>query len=247
MFNKYGKKIMSLAMASAMVASMAVPAFAADKTTTVNVTYAETPISVTVPTQGSAQINPYGLPVTVTTTGSSTASKITGQQIVTTPMAIKNDGDVALTVGAKVVTTATGLTIVNKAPTAKTTEKQAFVQLQMVASTATGDSTNKATDIEDKIFSESADSSTWENATSLTLVGVTTESPDAVATASEMATLAASKVTKGTSGDTIEYQAGSIVLLRLTGTVTQNPTTAWAAADKFSSVITYTFQPATTD
>jgi hypothetical protein len=249
MFNKYGKKIMSLAMASAMIASMAVPAFAEDKTE-VTVTYKDVPIAVTVPSDTtSAWINPYGLPMSVTTTGSKTESKITGQQIVTTPMAITNDGDVALSVGAKVVTTPTGLTIVSKAPTAKTTDKQAFVQLQMVASTATGDKTNKANAIEDTIFSESATASTWANATSLTLVAKTTENPDAAATADNMATLAASKVTKGTGGtaDTIEYQAGSVVLVRLTGTVTQDPTTAWTTSDTFTSVITYTFKPASTN
>jgi hypothetical protein len=249
MFNKYGKKIMSLAMASAMVASMAVPAFAANETK-ITTTYKDVTISVTVPTDTTdAWINPYGLPMSVKTTGSQTESKITGQQIVTTPMAIKNDGDVALSVGAKVVTEPTGLTIVSKAPTAKTTDKQAFVQLQMVASTATGDKTDKANDIEDTIFSESAKSSTWANATSLTLVAKTTESPDAAATSSEMATLAASKVTAGTGGgaDKIEYQQGSVVLVRLTGTVTQDPTTAWTTSDQFVSTITYTFKPATTN
>lgn len=71
------KKILSMGMAVAMTAALAVPAFAADADAPQNVTeitgtYTETVIDVVVPATASAVINPYGLGTTVTKSDGST-------------------------------------------------------------------------------------------------------------------------------------------------------------------------------
>jgi hypothetical protein len=245
MFNKYGKKVLSLAMASAMVASMAIPAFADDETT-ITAVYSTPTLALDIDASGDAQINPYGLPYEFAKSDGTTKVQIVGQQIATKPVTVKNKGTFDLTLGATVTaTTTTGLTIVNKAPTAKTTEKQAFVQLQVAPSAVTGniDSTNTtaANKITDDIIDEVLKDSTWDSANSLTLTSDT-----AGVSGSELATLKATKDVTSGSTTTTEYQAGSIALIRLTGTVTESPTTAWSGSDKITVKVAYTFKPVST-
>jgi hypothetical protein len=237
MFNKYGKKALSLAMASAMVASMAIPAFAdsTNTSTTVSGAYQEVPISVTVPQTGTVQINPYGLPVEYTKSANSTkAAKVSGQQIVTQPLYISNEGDVALDISVSVTTTVTGPTLVTSKPADNETDKKVYLNLEMKQSA------NKSLDEtgKDKIIDEFAADATWTDAASLNLVaGATPAAKD------NMATLAAAKVTGTGSDKVVTYNAGSIVLFRLAGNVTTKPTTAWATTDTISSVIAFTFTP----
>jgi hypothetical protein len=239
MFNKYGKKVLSLAMASAMVASMALPTLAADQTV-VTATYDEGTVSVSVSgTTANAQINPYGLPYTLEKSDKSTV-QVVGQQIATDAVYVANQGDFDLTLGATVTAVpTTGLTLVSKAPTAKTTEKQAFVQLQVASSAVTGDITSKT--LGDDIIDEVIKDATWESANSLTLTSDT-----AGVSGSELATLVAVTVDKSGTSPVTKYQKGSIAVVRLSGSVTESPTTAWASSDKIVATVVYSFKPATT-
>jgi hypothetical protein len=244
------KRIMSLSLAALTVASLAAPAFAAEETqttqpkntTVVSGAYKEVAIAVTVPTTGEAQINPYGLPVELTKSASSTkAAKVTGEQIVTQPMYISNEGDVALDIAASVTTTVKNIELVtDKTGLAKSTDKQAYVELQMVqsANKSLTDDTAK-----DKIIDEYATAATWTADTVGTLA--LPAGGDDAATADKLATLAASKVTGTGSDAVVTYNAGSIVLYRLAGEVVTKPddSTPWADGDGFTATIAFTFTP----
>jgi hypothetical protein len=252
---------MSLTMAGVLALSMAAPALAdddpvssdntstpssSDSTQDTNTTivistdYKKITIAVTVPTTGTAQINPYGLPVELTLSDNST-KKITGQQITSQPMYITNDGDIALTVGATASIKANdGTNIVTKA-NSKSTTKDVLAQLQMVASKATDLEASTETGAmadtsKDKLITEFATASTWTDSgvTSLTLS--TSET-----TNSSMGTLAASTI--DTTNKKIKYAAGSVALFRLTGSVTESPTEAWATTDGFTTTVAFTFKP----
>jgi hypothetical protein len=244
------KRIMSLSLAALTAASMAIPAFADNtsqpaNSTVVTAAYKEAKISVVVPTSGTAVINPYGLPTefpyTTALKDGTKAAKISGQ-IVTTPMAIFNSGDYALTVGVKVTTETTGNAKIVSRLTAKGTDNEIAAQLQMVQTgdTVVGESTTDATTISDAVITASADSSTWDAATSLALSTADAVSKDG------MVTLNAAKLGEDNNGaKTITYQEGSGALVRLTGTCIESPTTAWVAADGFKATIAYTFKPVT--
>jgi hypothetical protein len=191
-----------------------------------------------VPETGTAQINPYGLPVELTKSASSTkTAKVTGQQIVTQPLYISNDGDVALDVSASVTTTATGVGITTDKIEDTEDEKKVNVSLQMVlsANKSLADDTAK-----DKIIDECAADATW-TASGVKSLQLPVEKEDAVT--GKLVTLAASKV--GTDG-TVSYNVGSIALYRLSGTVTTAPEKDWADTDKFTATIAFTFTPAAT-
>jgi spore germination protein YaaH len=244
------KKIMSLTLAALTTASLAAPAFAASNTSTatntqtvITTTYAEIPISVTVPATGTAQINPYGLPVEFTKSASSTKSaKVSGQQIVSQPLYIVNEGDVALSIGATVTTTAQGVTIAKEIKEGDE-DKDAVVRLEMKQSA------NKTLDDagKDKIIDEFAATDTWASVDEDSQVLLSTDDP---VEKDGLATLAASKVTTTTDTSnkttkTVTYNAGSIVLFRLAGEVVTKPSTAWATTDTFTTTIAFTFTPST--
>jgi hypothetical protein len=280
MFNH--KKLLSLVMAGAMATTLMVPAFAstantADSTassglsaaattsgnTSTDVTgnYVAIPINVSVPSSAKAQINPYGLPVTIdaVATGGSD-STISGWQIVSQPMYITNEGTVALKVSASVTAKVTGsktgtAEMVATAPTDKTTDKQIYAQLQMVANSAaltgyTGTSTSDwktaLTDADKDLLNAAfATDSTWNSASSLTL------STDEAQSKADMVTLAKVKdPTYETDGTTVKtpaaYDKGSVALFRIAGNVTEDPEVAWTTADGFTATIAFTFKPSTT-
>jgi hypothetical protein len=248
MYSKnFMKKIGSVALAGVMAASLSIPAFAAADTKTntetkVTGAYQEIAIAVTVPATGTAQINPYGLPVEFTKSESSTkTTKVSGQQIVTQPLYISNEGDVALDISASVTTGVTGdATIATAALEGTETTKSIYAYLQMVPSAnKTLDDTGK-----DKIIEEFAADATWTTDKVGKLV-LPKEDTDAV-TADKLATLAASKVTGTGSDATVTYNVGSIVLFRVAGNVVTKPEDDWTAKDGFTATIAYTFTPATT-
>jgi hypothetical protein len=237
MFNKYGKKVLSLAMASAMVASMSISAFADSYETNVEATYSEPVIDVSVPQDTSAVINPYGLPTEVGQLADKSAVKVSGQQIASKSMQVMNQGETALSVGATVKITLgekTDMTIVAKAPTSRSTAKEVYAQLQMVSSSVAEKS--DATTFADDVLKDFA-AANWDNGSSLTLT-----SDAAGATGSGLVTLAA---VKSVAGKVYEYDTGSIAHVRLTGTVVESPTTAWSETnDTFTANIAFTFRPA---
>jgi hypothetical protein len=249
------KRITSLALAALTTAALAAPAFAANQTV-VTTTYAEIPISVTVPTTGTAQINPYGLPVEVKkTTSGATAAKISGHQITTQPLYITNNGDTDLSIGATVTTavkSGSTMEIVATAPGSTETSKQAQVYLEVMASKQTSAAATLTSEEKDKLIDEAA---AWKEvayskdspaATQLLL------STDDAVTKSGMVTIKGMKETSTTegSGDTAKtvtvrtYQEGSIVQFRLDGKVTESPDEAWTTKDGFTATIAFTFKPA---
>jgi hypothetical protein len=249
--SKLTKRITSLALAGALAASLAVPAFAASNTTNVNGSYKEITIAVTVPSTGTVYINPYGLPISVEQSDNSTV-KIEGQQIASLPMYISNDGDTKLTVGATVsakLGTKAAFELLSAAPKDTSKSKQAFVWFEMKAAsnTALGDSITpvdgKLTlkdSMKDAINKECAD---WSKATvsysSGSAVVVTTDSKSG----KNLATLEAADV-DATTGK-VTYKPGSFALFRLAGQVVQEPDTAWSTSDSFTTTIAFTFTPDT--
>jgi hypothetical protein len=242
-FIMFTKRMMSLTLAALTTAALAAPAFAAEtentsttpaNTTEITTSYKTIEIKVTVPKTGTAQINPYGLPIEFTDSNDKTY-KVTGQQITTAPMAITNDGDVALTVGATATTKLAEKSKVNFVTKAsnKSTTKDVLATLQLVQAPekVAGDPDG----INDLVIEACTTESNWTNASSLALSGTASVSN------ASMATLAASTLA---DGELDKYGAGSVVLVRLTGSVTESPTDPWTEDDGFTTTVTYTFKPA---
>jgi hypothetical protein len=234
MLSKYGKKILSLALASATVASLAAPAFAADNSTVITAAYEEISIDVTVSPTGTATINPYGLPIKFTKSdGSTKTAAVEGEAIVTTPLSIKNNSESKLKVSATVTTVNgknSGIEFVSAAPASTVTSKQAFVQLQLKKSAKTGTAGNT---LEDLLADEFVTAATWT-----TPDGAVTLSTDDPVTGKDLVTLEKYDSNNG-------YVANSIALFRLGGKVVEDPDEAWTTKDTFTTTIAFTFKPDT--
>lgn len=240
-------RIMSSAMAGVMALSLAVPAFAASNQTVITGTYVNTPIAVTVPNVGTAQINPYGLDVKLP----DTTSKVSGNQIVTMPLAVINNSEMALSVGASVTATTTGGftfgTASSNMATMKT--KTGLVYFQMKAdNTLDDDDTDsgvtdsvKLTDAAlDPLFEEwgefvkpAAGSKDLLLKTSGATVGTDLVVLD--------------PINPDTSDTNNKHQkVGGVGLFRLAGEVVTSPTEAWTTDDGFSATVAFTFSPVKT-
>ena len=244
-------------MAGVLPLSLAAPAFATSSPAPagqviITGTYKDIPIAVSVPTTGTAQINPYGLPVEVKkTVGTAT---ISGQKITTHPLNIKNQGSVALNVNAGLtVTPAGGLKVVAATGTISATEtaKNAIVKLQVVGLNDSAYAV-PSTDVslENTLIDKFATESTWTGAQELAAtasVAGTGGAPDTAGTeaksASRLATLGAATVG---NGGIVTYGNDSIALFRLSGDVATEPTGGWEVTDGFSAKIVFKFTPAVT-
>ncbi len=232
--NTLKKRILSSVVAVAAAASMAVPAFAADPNTVVTGKYSETPIDVVVTTTADAIINPYGLGIKVEDS-LGTSYPIMGK-VVTNPMTVKNRSEYTLDVNVTAVTTATsGVSIVSSAPTASETTKQVKLDLQFATPSGI---TGMDELIGDAIISTYAASDTWSGAAAVALDGTTS----GVSTTSAVATLKPADIQAGTF---MGYGSEGIVLVRITGDCTTNPTGGWADTDGFETTVTYKFTPNT--
>lgn len=243
------KRFASTVMAGVLTLSLAVPAFAADtqpkNSTVVTGTYAEIPISVEVPTTGTAQINPYGLPVTLTKSDDKTVDLV-GQQITTKPLSVKNQGNVKLDMDAT-------LAVIPKGDVAiaanANTDKGIAVTLEVAAmNDATLAVASDSEKLADLIIDKFAADATWTNATSLpapaaakAATTVTPASSTDNGNTSPMAVLGA--VTQKAEGFT--YGNTSIALFRLTGELAEEPDTsgAWKETDGFTATIVFKFTP----
>jgi hypothetical protein len=269
------KKILSLALAGVMTLALAVPAFASGATssdtttattgtsgnmsTEVTANYTSIPIKVSVPSAATAMINPYGLPVTISAIvsgGSDTT--ISGWKIVSQPSYITNEGNVKLSVSAKVTTAlASGCKatmITTSADKVSATEQEIFAQLQVAqvpsGSTITGYTGTSAADWavgladadKDALNKAFGTDATWTSAKSLTL------STDDVVSMADMGTLeavaSAASDSQGTVTTPAHYAAGSIALFRISGAVTEDPETAWTTTDGFTATVAFSFKPA---
>lgn len=248
------KRFASTVMAGVLTLSLAVPAFAADtqpeNSTVVTATYAEIPIAVEVPTTGTAQLNPYGLPVTVTKSDEKTVDLV-GQKITTQPLSIKNQGTTALEVGATLAVVPKGE--VSIAASANN-DKAIKVDLEVASlDDATLAVSSTSTKLEDMLIDKFASRSTWLNATTLAApvapANATTVAPAESDADSPLATLGAATV----KGEVITYAKDSIALFRLTGDLAQSPKTGngasaianpWEATDGFTATVVFKFIPA---
>ena len=238
------KRFGSTVMAGALALSLAAPAFAANNTsTTITGAYTDIPIAVSVPTTGTAQINPYGLPVTITKSNDTTVDLV-GQQITTKPLSVKNQGTVSLDMGVSsfLVTPTGDISIA----AAKNAEKEIAVNLEVAGLDDTtlavsSDSEN----LDNLIIDAFADEDSWANADTLAAPafakGGTAPNP---ANKNNMAVLGA--VTPKSEGFT--YGRKSIALFRLTGKLAEEPVNAgaadpWKETDGFSAAIVFKFTP----
>lgn len=239
-------RVLSCAMAGVLAVSMAVPAFAStttpNRSTNITGNFVDIVIDVNVPNNGTAQVNPYGLPVKL-----DDDSKITGEQIVTKPLLLVNNSDSNLNVSASVTATANGdLRFATAAPTASDTYKSAFVYLQMkptalaFADKAQGSDTGiQGMDTAKVNAAFAAWKQDYAAAKDLVLNGTS------AATKDKMVTLAAATIDTSGTDPVVKWNAGSIAAFRLAGKVNANPKDAWVTRDGFTAAIAFTFKPDT--
>lgn len=234
------KRLFTGALAGALAFTLSVPAFAGsttpNRTTNITGAYEDITIDVMVPTTGEAQINPYALPVNLDTNGT---NKISGEQIVTKPLAIANKSSVDLNVSATVTTTATGdLTLATTAPAATVKTKSAFVYMQMKHSEMTNSDVAASNGVSGFTAATiNAEAEAWTqpyNAAKDLLLNGAKE-----ATKENMIVLAKA----GAAG---AIQTHGVALFRLAGQVVADPTEAWTTRDGFTASVAFTFRPNTT-
>ncbi len=248
-------RVLSGAMAGVLAMSLAVPAFAADNQTIITGSYEAVDIAVTVPRTGTALINPYGLDVQVAEDplDNTNTNKVTisGQQVVSAPMSIKNESAMDLSVSATVTgEVATGsdlrfaLGSTNGSGTegsddyvAPATTKSVFAYLEAAPEASlTGLSTSVNAAAIATAYAAWAPST--YDASKHIIVGTRGVTQDLV-------TLRAATLGGTAAAPTVTYNAGSIALLRLTGDCVASPRgAAWADTDGFTATIAYTFSPA---
>lgn len=232
-------RILSAAMAGILAVSMAIPAFASS--TNIEGSYQDITIAVLVPKTGTAQINPYGLPVKLNTTGNS----ITGEQIVTKPLAIANQSEVDLAVSATVTASIKGdLKFLETAPAVDDTSKSAFVYLQMKqeSTLVQGGLNTEETGFTDAALDPVA--AAWKQAYDADK-DLVLNSRDTGASKENMVFLKKGTTPAG-GGDIMDIAAGGAAMFRLSGAVVAGPREAWTAADGFTSTVAFTFKPDTT-
>ena len=264
------KRFGSAAMAGALVLSLAAPAFAATSTpagqVTISGTYKDIHISVLVPESGTAQINPYGLPIDFTLSDTITKVSVSGEQITSAPLSIRNQGATKLSVNATLAVDTSGTdnaVSVKKGaldPANTPADKGKVINLALQVA---GLNDNKYavssldTALEDNIIKAFADSATWASAK--TLDAETTSANTALATApvakstSALAVLGASTEA---AGGLITYGKDSIAVFRLSGKLNESPTKPattpatgdvddpWTTNDKFAATVVFKFKPA---
>lgn len=247
------KKFVALVLAGVMSLSLTVTAFAAEgeeesgpkNTVVISGSYAESDIAVVVPTTGRVVINPYGLGVSVKDS-SDKEYNLTGQ-VMTEPMAIKNQSALTLDVGATVVATLpteTGAMKLQATSTkgtpdkdenaedyvAPATAKVAFVQLEVATTNLSG----ADGDVADKIIEAYSKSTTWASAGRLT-VGIKPATSE-----EKLVTLTGATVS---DGEFNSYKSGSIAVFRLSGDCVTTPRTPWTEADTFEVTVVFSFTP----
>lgn len=245
------KRFGAVVMAGALAVSMMAPAFAAsNNTTTIEGGYEEMPIAVVVPTTGTAQINPYGLPVTLTKTDT-TKVQITGQKITTQPLSLRNQGTVGMDVNASLKVLPKGdASIRGAALTASETGKEIDVSLEVAGldnakyAVSTIDPT-----LEDALIDAFADPATWTGAGSLRAPAAA--SPSATVTPAKSGAALAVLGAATEAGGLVTYGNDSIAMFRLTGELNQEPNdgaspavdTPWTEEDGFTATIVFKFTP----
>jgi hypothetical protein len=232
------KKLTSLALAGVMTLSLAAPAFAAtakenttNRSLKVTAAYQAVTINVVVPTTGTVVIDPYKLPVSVGTKEDGSDISIKNQQIVTKPLAIKNQSDIKLDMNIATTTALTGnLKLATKSDDivttgdSITTSNTAFIYVNVLASALKG---NADTVTESAIVEDYAGKAVTEYAAD-------NEGKTQLVLKSGSQTMAAAAtLTPATldSGAFSEYGEGSIAYIQFGGICVESPKTAWTTKD----------------
>lgn len=228
------KRFASVAMAGALALSLTAPAFAANSTN-INGTYRPITLAVSVPTTGTAIINPYGLPYEL-----GEGVSISGQQITTgAPLLIANRSAVSLSVSATALGQEKGTFKFNAADpnTANpvVTTKAGFVKMQMFAA--------------DGITQANAEDTATLN-TKFAALGENSDDPSKDLVVGTTSSSMADIITLKKANADGELRDGGAAFFRLSGTVVKTPKAAngtdddpWASTDGFAVKIAFTFEP----
>lgn len=235
------KKFASLALAGVMTASLAVPAFASE--TEITGTYTAPDIAVEVTPSAAAFINPLGLDIEV-----ATGVTVSGRQIISAPMTIKNQSAMDLQVDASMTATineGSDMRFVGTTTGGAGSTKTAFAYLQATqAKDLTGaDAAVDATAI-----------GTAYAAWDATAYSASTDLLVNSAMATSKANLVVVRAADVTGGTFTAYKPGSVALVRLAGDCVASPTAgSWTetktegdttTGDGFTINVAYTFKPA---
>ncbi|MDE6936140.1 MAG: hypothetical protein K2P26_11065 [Oscillospiraceae bacterium] len=238
------KRFASTVMAGALALSLATPAFAAANTTVITGTYQDIEIAVEVPTTGTAQLNPYGLPVSIDKSDRTTAT-ISDQKITSQPLSLKNQGATALDVYATLAVLPKGDVSIG---TAADNEKKIKVDLEVAAlnDSALAVASTERT-LEDLLIDRFANDASWANskklAAPIAAKAATTVTPAKAPNA--LASLGAATV----EGAIVTYGPKSIALVRLSGDLAEDPVDAasdpnpWKTTDGFEATVVFSFKP----
>lgn len=223
------KRFASTVMAAVLALALAVPAFASS--TNITGTYRAITLNVTVPTTGSAIINPYGLPFDVS------GVSVSGQQITTgAPLLVQNKSSVPLSVSASIVSTVKGAFVFDANEiTQNETGNKGNVQFQMFKAPGVTEANVTDMDVIAPKFAALKD----DDALCKTVLTKT----DAAATPAVPAVTQDNIVTLKAADADGALVDGGAAYFRLSGTVAKKPTTAWTSTDGFTAKITFTFEP----
>jgi hypothetical protein len=238
------KKLASLAMAGVMTLSLASSAFAAESTTNrslkVTAAYQAVTIAVVVPTTGTVVIDPYGLPVSIGTDADGNELKVSSKQIVSKPMAVKNQGDIDLTMNIATTTALTGslkLTTAAVADDGTGTANSAYVWVSVQKSTLTGDKDA----LSDAAIAKDYYDYSWPD------YATDNDGKTQIILKSGGQTLKGIALTAAKYDDNAfsEYQDGSVYYIHFDGDCTIEPKTAWTTKDGLTCTMAFTFTPDT--
>lgn len=241
------KKIVSTALAGALAFSMAIPAFAANETE-ITGTYSEPVIDVVVTPSADAFINPLGLDIEIDSTNKVSVS---GRQIISAPMTIKNQSAMDLQVDASMTATineGSDMRFVGTTTGGAGSTKTAFAYLQAKQAPTLIGADSAVTAAAVSTAYAAWEASAYDAAKDL-LVNSTMATSKA-----NLVVLRAAKM-NNTTGAFDQYNVGSVALVRLAGDCVATPTTgSWTetktengktTGDGFTVNVAYTFKPAT--
>jgi hypothetical protein len=211
------KKLLSLIMAVAMIATLAMPTLAAEGTGSGDFEYGtstNTPtVTVAMPTSASITLNPYGMAVTV---GSDSVT----DQIISATQHITNNTPSPMKVGVVATFIKSGDVVYSAKPcTGKETTKNAFLLVEFANTAATTDEPTWITDItsgdtmNEKCYPQIIPTEQGKAATGI------------------MSVPAASTTT------------ANYIAIKVFGNLSSAPTEAWKSSDKATVKLEFTFTP----
>lgn len=234
------KKLFSLIMAMAMIASLGISAFASgggsgsgganvtgtgsrDGTVALTGAMALPSVKVTIPTSGKAILNPYKMKVAKAgdSTDASDADDAIDDQVLSTSYEIKNETLAPMKVGVKITATpSTGVELATKACTGKETTKSVFMFAEMMY---TGTQVSDVASLEDK----------WTAPADVNDKCY----PQIIASTEEKTNASFFTVPAATAS------AANYLYWTLRGNAATAPDEAWAATDKIDASVVFSFTP----